>query len=164
MSPKYVVKPKYTVNLSADERAGLEQLLRTGTRAARSLTRARVLLKADEGLSDPAVAAAVGVGVATVHRIRQRCVEEGLKAALGERRRPGATPKFTTKQHAYVIALACSAAPEGRTRWTLRLLADRVVELGLAEQCSYETIRRALKKTLLPSSSRGRNASGASRR
>jgi transposase len=123
-----------------------------------------VLLKADDGLTDPEVAAALDVGVATVHRIRQRCVEEGLEAALRDRARPGAAPKFTTKQHAHVIALACSRAPEGRTRWTLRLLADRVVELGLAEQCSYETIRRALKKTPPASSSRGRNRSGASRR
>lgn len=156
--------PKYLVDLSADERARLQQLLRAGTRAARSLTRARVLLKADEGLTDPEVAAAVGVGVATVHRIRQRCVEEGLEAALGERPRPGATAKFTTTQHAHVIALACSTPPGDRTRWTLRLLADRVVELGLAEQCSYETIRRALKKTPRASSNRGSTAGGVSRR
>jgi transposase len=155
---------KYVVNLSAAERDALTQLVRAGTRGARTLTRARVLLKADEGLSDPAVAAALDVGVATVHRIRQRCVEEGLEAALRDRPRPGAVPKFDTKQHAHVIALACSTPPEGRTRWTLRLLADRVVELRLAEECSYETIRRALKKTPLASSSRGRSASGASRR
>ena len=156
--------PRYLVDLSADERARLLQILRAGTRAARSLTRARVLLKADEGLTDPEVAAAVGVGVATVHRIRQRCVEEGLEAALGERPRPGAAAKFTATQHAHVIALACSTPPDDRTRWTLRLLADRVVELGLAEQCSYETIRRALKKTPRASSNRGNTADGASRR
>ncbi len=155
---------KYVVNLSAAERDTLTQLVRAGTRGARTLTRARVLLKADEGLSDPAVAAALDVGVATVHRIRRRCVEEGLEAALRDRPRPGAAPKFDTKQHAHVVALACSDPPEGHTRWTLRLLADRVVELGLAEECSYETIRRALKKTPAASSSRGRNSSGASRR
>ena len=156
--------PKYTVTLSADERATLLQMVRAGTRGARSLTRARVLLKADEGLTDEGVAAALGVGIATVHRIRQRCVEEGFAAALRDRPRQGGTPKFDTKQHAHVIALACNAPPEGRTRWTLRLLADRVVELGLVERCSYETIRRALKKTPRASSSRGRSASGASRR
>jgi transposase len=155
---------KYVVNLSAAERDALTQLVRAGVRSARTLTRARVLLKADDGLPDPEVAAALDVGVATVHRIRQRCVEEGLEAALRDRPRPGAVPKFDTKQHAHVIALACSQPPEGRTRWTLRLLADRVVELRLAEQCSYETIRRALKKTLPASSSRGRSSSGASRR
>ena len=154
---------KYVVNLSAAEREALTQLVRAGTRGARSLTRARVLLKADEGLSDPEVAAAVDVGVATVHRIRQRCVEEGLEAALRDRPRPGAAPKFDTKRHAHVVALACSTPPEGHTRWTLRLLADRVVELGLAEACSYETIRRALKKTPPASSNRGRKRSGASR-
>lgn len=156
--------PKYVVDLSAEERATLVQLLRAGTRPARYLTRARILLKSDEGLTDPEVAAALGVGIATVHRVRQRCVEEGFEQALRERSRPGATPKFDTKQHAHVIALACSSPPTGHTRWTLRLLADRVVEIGLAEQCSYETIRRALKKTPRASSNRGRNVSGASRR
>ena len=159
-----MVPPKYVVNLSAAERDTLTQLVRAGKRGARTLTRARVLLKADEGRSDSEVAAALDVGVATVHRIRQRCVEEGLEAALRDRPRPGAAPKFDTKQHAHVIALACTTPPGGRTRWTLRLLADRVVELGLAERCSYETIRRALKKTPPVSSSRGRSASGASRR
>ena len=156
--------PKYVVNLSAAEREALTQLLRADTRGARSLTRARVLLKADEGLSDPEVAAALDVGVATVHRIRQRCVEEGFAAALRDRPRPGAAPKFDVKRHAHVVALACSDPPAGHTRWTLRLLADRVVELGLAEQCSYEPIRRALKKTPPASSSRGRRNNGASRR
>jgi transposase len=153
--------PKYAVTLSADERSHLRAMLRRGTASARRLTRARILLKADEDLTDLAVAEAVGVGTATVHRIRQRCVEEGLDAALGERRRKGAAPKFTPKQHAHVIALTCSDPPAGHARWTLRLLADRVVELGLAERCSYETIRRTLKKT---PSSRGKRAAGASRR
>ena len=156
--------PKYSVELSAEERATLTHLVRGGTQGARTLTRARVLLRADDGLTDPQIAAALQVGVATVHRIRQRCVEEGFAAALHDRPRQGGTPKFDTKQHAHVVALACSDPPEGRTRWTLRMLADRVVELGLAEQCSYETIRRALKKTPPASSSRGRNGSGASRR
>lgn len=153
--------PKYTVTLSDDERADLRVLVRRGTASARRLTRARILLKADEDLPDVAVAEAVGVGIATVHRIRQRCVEDGLEAALGERRRKGAAPKFTPKQHAHVIALACSTPPAGHARWTLRLLADRVVELKLVERCSYETIRRTLKKT---PSNRGRHAAGASRR
>ena len=153
--------PKYVVNLSEDERAQLRALLRGGTSSARRQTRARVLLKADEGLSDAEIVAAIGVGIASVHRIRQRCVEEGLEPALTERKRPGVPPKFTTKQHAHVIALACSDPPAGRSRWTLRLLADRVVELGLAEECSYETIRRVLKKTPL---SRGKRGNGVSRR
>jgi transposase len=153
--------PKFIVTLSSDERTDLRALLRRGTASARRLTRARILLKADENLTDVEVAEVVGVGIATVHRIRQRCVEEGLEVALGERRRKGGTPKFTPKQHAQVIALAGSTPPAGHARWTLRLLADRVVELGLAERCSRETIRRTLKKT---PSSRGRRAGGASRR
>jgi transposase len=153
--------PKFIVTLSADERTELRTLVRRGTASARRLTRARILLQADAALTDVEVAQAVGVGTATVHRIRQRCVEEGLAVALGERRRKGGTPKFTPKQHAHVIALACSTPPAGQARWTLRLLADRVVELGLAEHCSRETIRRTLKKT---PSSRGKRAGGASRR
>ena len=152
--------PKYIVNLSDEERARLQALLRGGMSSARTQTRARVLLKADDGLSDAEIVAALGTGIATVHRIRQRCVEEGFETALIERKRPGVPPKFTTKQHAHVIALACSDPPAGRSRWTLRLLADRVVELGLATECSYETIRRVLKKT---PSNRGKRASGASR-
>jgi transposase len=153
--------PKYAVTLSDDERTHLRTLLRRGTVSARRLMRARILLTADEDRTDVEVAEVVGVGIATVHRIRQRCVEEGLEAALGEHRRKGAAPKFTPKQHAHVIALACSTPPAGHARWTLRLLADRVVELGLVERCSYETIRRTLKKT---PSSRGKRAAGASRR
>lgn len=153
--------PKYVVHLSDDERARLRAILRGGTSSARRQTRARVLLKADEGFTDDEIVAAVGAGLATVHRIRQRCVEDGFEAALRERPRTGAPPKFTAKQHAHVIALACSEPPAGRARWTLRLLADRVVALELAEACSYETIRRLLKKT---PSSRGKRARGASRR
>jgi len=138
---------KYVVNLSADERASLQQLTRRGQASARRLARARVLLKADEGLSDAAVAAAVDIGMATVHRIRQRCVEEGLEAALAERPRQGAAPLLSGKAQAHLIAEACSTPPDNRLRWTLRLLADRVVELKLAEHCSYETVRRVLKKT-----------------
>ena len=154
-------QPKFLVTLSADERMHLRALVRRGTASARRLTRARILLKADENLPDVEVAEAVGVGIATVHRIRQRCVEDGLEVALGERRRKGAPPKFTAKHHAHVIALACSTPPAGHARWTLRLLADRVVELGLVERCSRETIRRTLKKT---PSNRGKRGGGASPR
>src|SRR5215218_11273169 len=116
MAPSKPVGSKYVVTLRPAEREALTQLVRAGTRSARSLTRARVLLKADEGLSDSEVAAAVDVGVATVHRIRQRCVEEGPEAALRDRPRPGGAPKFTTTQHAHVVALACSDPPEGHAR------------------------------------------------
>lgn len=146
-TPRRTGTVKYVVNLTAEERASLQQLVRRGQARARRLVRARVLLKADEGLSDLEVAAAVDVGVATVHRIRQRCVEEGLEAALGERPRSGAPTLLSGKAQAHLIAVACSTPPDERHRWTLRLLAERVVELKLAERCSYETVRRVLKKT-----------------
>jgi putative transposase len=160
LSPHRMSAPKYIVNLTAAERGTLRQLVRTGRALARKMARARVLLKADEGLTDAEVATHVGVGIATVYRIRQRCVEHGLAAALTERPRRGVAPKFTGKQQAHIVALACSTPPTGRARWTLRLLADRVVALDLAETCSYETIRQVLKKTR---SSRGKSARGVSR-
>jgi len=144
-------KKKYLVTLSAEEREQLEDLLRGGTHATRKVTRARILLKAAEGWQDSAIAAALAVGRATVERTRQRFVAEGL-AALEERPRPGTTPKLDAQAEARLIAEACSAAPEGRQRWTLHVLADRVVALGLAASYSYESVRRVLKKR---SSNRG---------
>jgi transposase len=142
---------KYLVTLEDDERAHLEHLLHGGTHATRKVTRARILLKAAEGTEDSAIAAALAVGRATVERTRRRFVEEGL-GALEERPRPGHQPKLDAKAEARLIAEACSAAPQGRQRWTLALLADRVVALGLAASYSYESVRRVLKKR---SSSRG---------
>jgi transposase len=136
---------KYLVTLNDEERAPLEPLLHNGTHATRKVTRARILLKAAEGWEDQALAAALSVGRATVARLRQRFVEEGL-GALEERPRPGTQPKLDAKAEARLIAEACSAAPEGRKRWTLPLLADRVVTLGLAESYSYESVRRVFKK------------------
>jgi transposase len=153
-------KKIYRVTLSADEREQLEQLLRSGQHATRKVTRARILLKAAEGWDDHAIADALTVGRATVERLRQRFVEEGL-GALEERPRPGTAPKLDEKAEARLIAEACSAAPAGRQHWTLALLADRVVTLGLAEAYSYESVRRVLKKT---TSSRGSRSNGASRR
>ena len=152
-------KKKYLVTLSDDEREQLEHLLHSGTHATRKVTRARILLKAAEGWQDSAIAAALAVGCATVERLRQRFVEEGL-GALEERPRPGTQPKLDEKAEARLIAEACSAAPEGRQRWTLHLLADRVVALGLAQSSSYESVRRVLKKR---SSSRGGRSNGVSR-
>ena|SRR5438105_3542987 len=134
-------KKIYRVTLSADEREQLEQFLRSGQPATRKVTRARILLKAAEGWDDHAMADALTVGRATVERLRQRFVEEGL-GALEERPRPGTAPKRDEKAEARLIAEACSAAPAGRQRWTLALLADRVVALGLAEAYSYESVRR----------------------
>lgn len=144
-------KKKYLVTLTAEERAQLEQLLRGGKAATRKVTRARILLKASDGWADQRIAEALHVGRATVERTRQRFVEENL-AALDERPRPGNKPKLDAKAEARLIAEACSAAPDGHKRWTLQLLADRVVQLRLAESYSYEAVRRVLKKT---NSSRG---------
>jgi len=138
-------KKKYLVTLDTEERAHLEHLLHSGTHATRRVTRARILLKAAEGWEDYAIAEAFSVGRATVERTRQRFVEEGL-GALADHPRPGTLPKLDEKAEARLIAEACSAAPEGRQRWTLHLLADRVVALGLAASYSYESVRRVLKK------------------
>jgi transposase len=119
------------------------------------------LLKADEQLTDEPVAPALHVGSATVGRVRQRFVEEGLESALNERPRPGQRRKLPGKQEAHLIAVACSSPPQGHGRWSLRLLAGKVVELGLANSISPETVRKLLKKQSL---SPGRKSNGASRR
>jgi transposase len=138
---------KYIVDLSGEERERVLELISHGQTAARKVTRARILLKADEGLIDSAIASALNTSVSTVEQIRQRFVEGGLENALNERPRPGQKYKLDGTASAYVVATACSDAPEGHVRWTLRLLADKVVALGLAESVSYETIRQVLKKT-----------------
>ena len=132
---------KYLVTLNDEEREQLEQLLHSGTHATRKVTRARILLKAAEGWEDHAIAAAISVGRATVERLRQRFVEEGL-GALEERPRPGTQPKLEEKAEARLSAEACRDAPEGRTRWPLHLLAERVVARGLAASYADESVRR----------------------
>ena len=134
------------MGLTAEERETLGGVIRHGKAAARQVTRARILLKADEGLTDEEIAEEVTTSVATVERTRQRFVEESL-AALTERPRSGAPARLDGKAQAHLIAVACSRAPQGRERWTLRLLADKAVELRLADSVSYETIRQLLKKT-----------------
>jgi len=143
---------RYRVGLAEEERERLHGLTRAGTASVRMVTRARVLLLASEGRTDADVAAALHVGVATVERTRRRYVEEGLEAALTERARPGARPKLGPKEQAFVVALACTTPPEGRHRWTMQLLADRIVELQLVPDISDEAIRRLLKKTRMANS------------
>ena len=153
-------KKKYLVDLSDDERQSLLKLLRSGKHSSRKLTRARILLQADDGFTDDQIAQSLRVGRVTVERLRQRFVEGGL-TALTDKPRPGKKPKLSANAEARLIAEACSQAPEGRTHWTMQLLADRLVELREVDTISDETVRRTLKKT---SSSRGANSNGASRR
>jgi transposase len=145
---------RYRVTLDASEREALEALLARGKADARRLTHARILLKADEsengpGWSDARIAEAIECGEATVERIRKRFVEEGLELALSPYRTPRREyrPKLDGEQEARLITLACSAPPEGRSRWTLRLLADVLVELEVVDSVSHETVRQTLKKT-----------------
>jgi transposase len=138
-------RKKYYVHLSAEERMTLEQLLRRGKAEMRKLIRARILLQAHDGLSDEEIAIALAVGTATVRRMRQRFVEVHL-GALDEYVRPGAQRKLNAQQEARVIAVACTPAPEGHTRWTLRLLAEKVVKMGFVDSISHETVRQVLKK------------------
>jgi transposase len=153
-------KKKYVVDLSAEERTALEQLLQRGKNSARKLTRARILLQADEGLTDEEIALALEVGIATVERTRQRFVEANLDA-LNERPRPGGQRKLSGKQEAHLIAVACTPSPTGQPHWTLQLLVDQVIELGFADSIARETVRQILKKT---PSSPGSTRSGVCRR
>ncbi len=145
---------KYKVTLTAEEREQLQGLIAAGKAAARKLTHARILLKADAAAGGPAwtderIAEAVEVSVATVERLRQRFVERGLEATLGRKQpsRPSRERKLDGRAEARLLALACSAPPEGRQGWTLRLLADRLVELDIVDTICHETVRRVLKKT-----------------
>jgi len=149
---------KYRVDLTAQERETLLDLIRSGKPAARQVTRARSLLKAEEGLTDEEIAEEVATSRVTVERTRQRFVEESL-GALRERPRTGAPPRLTGKGEARLIAVPCSPAPAGRERWTLGLLADEAVALGLADSLSRETVRQLLKKT---NSSPGNISNGVS--
>ena len=138
---------RYRVTLTDQEQERLHGLTRRGTASARMVRRAQTLLLAADERTDEAIAAALHIGVATVERTRRRFVEEGLEAALAERPRPGARPKLSPKQQAFVVALACTKPPEGRLRWTMQLLADRAVELSVVPAISDEAIRRLLKRT-----------------
>ncbi len=138
-------KKRYIVDLSEEERTQLLELIKKGKASARKIARARILLSADRGDDDRTIAQALHVSVPTVQRTRKRFAEERLERALNERPRPGAKRRLDGKQEAFLIALACSEAPEGREHWTVRLLADRLVRLEVVEAVSRETVRRVLK-------------------
>jgi transposase len=150
------MKKKYLVELSEQEREYLHKLISSGSASARKLNRARILLKADDvgkhaeakALSDRQIARMLETSTATVQRARERFYEGGLQAAL-ERSKPDRLYKRSLegRAEAHLIALACSEPPRGRNRWSLRLLADKAVELGIVEKVSHETIRKTPKKT-----------------
>jgi transposase len=146
---------KYVVDLTQDEREQLHKLISAGSASARMLNRARILLKADVGkhaerepLIDRQIAPMLETSTATVQRVRERFCRQGLDAAL-ERSAPDRLYErsFDGRAEAHLIALACSQAPEGRERWSMRLLADKAVELGIVGSVSHETVRKTLKKT-----------------
>ena len=138
---------KFRIQLSEEETRRLRRLMTTGKQAARAITRARILLLADAGASDSTIADDVGVCLTTVFLTRRRSCQEGLDAVLTERSRPGQPRKLDGHGEARLTALACSDPPEGHARWTMTLLADRLVELQVVETISAATVQRTLKKT-----------------
>ena len=164
-----MVQEKYGVSLAPKEKGRLHQMIRSGRSSAQAITRARILLKTDEGWSASQVAGALDISERTVFRAKRRYAEEGLDEVLRHRNQVNRYRKLDGKLdgklddrgEAHLVALACSPAPEGHDHWTLRLLAGKAVELGLVESLSHETVRLRLKKTR---SSRGGSSSGAYRR
>lgn len=137
------------IQLSDEQRAELEQLIRTGNAAARVQTRARILLLSSEGKKDAEVVQALHTSPATVQKTRRRFRTEGLQRALYDNPRPGRPPRITGEIEAKLTMLACSTPPEGRSRWTLQLLADKMVELQYIDTISDQAVYKALKKTNL---------------
>lgn len=155
MAGKGISVKKYVVRLSAEEREQLEALIRKGKGPARRLLKARILLKADvseagAGWSDSKIIAALDTSASMIYRVRKQLVEEGFEAVLSRKQRatPAVARIFDGEREAKLIALACSKPPKGRARWTLRLLENKVVELGIVDHASDSTIGRTLKKTV----------------
>jgi transposase len=138
---------KYLVKLENEERDQLLDMTSKGEIGARKMKRAQILLKADEGWKDEYIIQALNTSRSTVERTRKRFVEGGLDQALNEDPRPGQRVKLAGNAEAHLVALTCSDAPGGRNHWPLRLLADKLVELGVVESISYETVRQTMKKT-----------------
>jgi len=143
---------KYVVELTSEERRQLEVLVKKGKLAGYKIRHAQMLLKADQGKQgagwhDKQIAEAFGAHLTTVERLRKRLVEEGLEAALERHKRQNYAHKLDGEAEASLIAIACSEPPEGRNEWTLRLLADRLVELSVVDSISHMTVSRTLKKT-----------------
>ena len=166
MAAKQFAAKRYIVKLSQAERNRLQALINKGKSPAKRLLKARILLKADaggqgEGWSDGQIIKALDTNLSMVARVRQQFVEEGLDAVLSRKQRatPAITPIFDGEKEARLTALACSTPPEGHVRWTLRLLEDKVVELGIVERASDNTIGRVLKKTRFSLTARSNGSS-----
>ncbi len=142
------------VVLSEKEIASLQEYLHTGRRSARAIKRARVLLQLQAGLSAKEVAQSSEVSLATLYNIKQRYLQEGLSSALQDKPKSGAPTQITSRQEAQLTALACSEAPAGYSQWSLRLLSDKMVELGHVAHISHEQVRKMLKKINLSLGSR----------
>ncbi len=140
-------RPIIPLLLSAADRTTIDSLTRKGRHAGRTVQRGRILLRLADGVSGYTVAAELGCCVQTVYQIRQRYERQGLATALGEAPRSGGPRHFDGADRAAITALACTPAPAGHSRWTLRLLADKAVELCLVETISHETVAQVLKKT-----------------
>ena len=140
-------KKIYIVDLTEEERTYLLDFIKSGKQSSRKLNRARILLLADENKTDGEISKALHTGTATVQRTRRRFVEGNLEGALNERPRPGGSKKLDEKGEAILETLAHSKPPEGRKRWTLQLLADRLIQLKVVDSISYETVRREGKKS-----------------
>jgi len=140
-------KKKYIVELTQGEREERLEDINQGQNSARKIKRANILLLANNGKTDHQIVESLSTSIATVQRTRQRFVEGNLEYALNEKRRSGRPREFDDKQEAYLVALACSTAPEGRKCWTMQLLAERLMEMEVIDQVSDETVRLRLKKT-----------------
>lgn len=143
------MRKKNLVKLKKKDRKVLEQIVTKGSQKARTITRSRILLMANDGKSDTQIIKALGTARNTIRTVRYRYLHEGLEAAINEQPRPGAPNKFTEREKAKITAIACSKPPEGHSRWTLRLIADKMVELGIVDNISHQTVKRVLKKTNL---------------
>ena len=143
------MRKKNIIKLKPKDQKLLKQLMTKGSRKARTITRCRILLMASGGKTDTQIIEALNVARNTIRTVRSRYVHQGLEAAINEQPRPGAPNKFNGRDKARVTAIACSKPPAGRTRWTLRLIADTLVELDIVDEISHQTVQRILKKTNL---------------
>jgi transposase len=143
------MKKKNLIKLKPKDQKMLKQLIAKGSQKARTITRCRILLMANDGKTDTQIIAALNVARNTIRTVRSRYVHKGLELAINEKPRPGAPNKFTGRDKAKVTAIACSKPPDGHSRWTLRLIADAMVELDIVDDISHHTVQRVLKKTNL---------------